>query len=260
MKTFKQTIFLALMIPAFHALAALPPVIDLKIEGDRTIGNDYIKTVSANESISYRFNDGRSHYVEQLFITAEGAQRNYSFAKVYADGVEIATLGIPGRDPDYPVVIRGEVSEITLKVQDKSRVRLLGFKIYTERKNYSSYHNLPRTERKSFNAEMWGQKVLDLIHEFQGLSGNTAMGYNAFTKYLKNLKMAAIQVQASDNVHDARSLSTKKKAEMLVDAIDAAMPLFESDVMVVDQRYDRLALDLQTIKQDIIEKYDLNRE
>lgn len=260
MKSIKQLITFALLILAINAFAALPPVIDLKVEGDRFIGNDYIKTVDANESISYRFNDGKSHYVEQLFITAEGAQRNYSFAKVYADGVEVATLGVPGRDPDYPVVIRGEVAEIVLKVQDKSKVRLLRFKIYTERKNYSSYQNVPRSERRSFNTEVWGQKVLDLISEFQGLSRNTTFGYEAFSKYLKDLKVAAIKVQASDNAHDARSLSTKKKAVLLVDAIDATMPLFESDLMLVDTRYDRLGLDLQTIKQDIIEKYDLNRE
>jgi hypothetical protein len=193
-------------------------------------------------------------------ISAEGAQRDYSFAKVYADGDEVATLGVPGRDPDYPIVIRGDVSEIVLKVQDRSRVKILDFKIYTVRKNYSSYTTLERSIRRGYNVDKWGESMLDLVAEFQALSQGMNFGEDVFKKYLKPLKSAALKVQASDDARDARSLSTKKKAEALVDAIDAASPLFESDMMLMDSKFDRLGLDLQTIKQDIIEKYDLSRE
>ncbi len=250
----------ALLTLSFNTLAGLPPVIDLKVEGKKFLGNEYIKTLDANEHITFRFNDGRSHYVEQLLISAEGAQRNYSFAKVYADGEEVATLGVPGRDPDYPVVIRGNVSEIILKVQDRSRVKILDFKIYTVRKNYSSYTGLERSVRRGYNVDKWGESILDLVAEFQVLSQGMYFGEDVFGKYLKNLKKAAFKVQASDDARDARSLVTKNKAIELVNAIDAASPLFESDIMLMDSRFDRLGLDLQTIKQDILEKYDLNRE
>lgn len=260
MKRFKVLLSASLIALAANALASLPPVIDLKVEGRRLIGNEYIKTLDANEDIVFRFKDGRSHYVEQLMISAEGAQRNYSFAKVYADGDEVATLGVPGRDPDYPIVIRGNVSEISLKVQENSRVKILGFKIYTARKNYSSYVGMSRAVRRGYSVDKWGLSILDLVAEFQDLSRDMNLGNNVFENYLKPLKKAAIKVQASDDARDTRSLSTKEKALVLVDAIDNAIPLFESDLMLMDSRFDRLGLDLQTIKQDIIEKYDLNRE
>lgn len=257
---FKALVTLSVLTFAVNVFAGLPPVIDLKVEGKKFLGNEYIKTLDSNENITFRFNDGRSHYVEQLMISAEGAQRDYSFAKVYADGDEVATLGVPGRDPDYPIVIRGDVSEIVLKVQDRSRVKILDFKIYTVRKNYSSYTTLERSIRRGYNVDKWGESMLDLVAEFQALSQGMNFGDDVFRKYLKPLKQAALKVQASDDARDARSLSTKKKAEALVDAIDAASPLFESDIMLMDSKFDRLGLDLQTIKQDIIEKYDLNRE
>lgn len=256
----KNLVLFSLITFTMNALAGLPPVIDLKTEGRKFLGNEYIKTLDSNESITFRFNDGRSHYVEQLMISAEGAQRDYSFAKVYADGDEVATLGVPGRDPDYPIVIRGNVSELVLKVQDRSRVKILDFKIYTVRKNYSSYTGLERSIRRGYNVDKWGESILDLVSEFQMLSQGLNFGEDVFSKYLKNLKKAAFKIQASDDARDARSLVTKKKAEELIDAIDAASPLFESDMMLMDSRFDRLGLDLQTIKQDIIEKYDLNRE
>jgi hypothetical protein len=256
---FKSLLAVSIFTLAFNALAGLPPVIDLKVEGQRFLGNEYIKTLDANQSITFRFNDGRPHYVEQIMISAEGAQREYSFAKVYADGDEVATLGVPGRDPDYPIVIRGDVSEIVLKVQDRSRVKLLDFKIYTVKKNYSSYVGLERSVRRGYNVDKWGESILDLVSEFQFLSRGMNFG-DSFARYLIPLKKAAFKVQASDDARDARSLSTKKKAVALIDAIEAASPLFESDMMLMDARFDRLGLDIQTIKQDIIEKYDLNRE
>ncbi|MFP5385450.1 MAG: hypothetical protein ACLGHN_05185 [Bacteriovoracia bacterium] len=256
----KTALIVTLLTMAFNALASLPAVIDLKVEGKRFIGNEYIKTLDSNEHITFKFNDGRSHYVEQLMISAEGAQRNYSFAKVYADGDEVATLGVPGRDPDYPIVIRGNVSEIVLKVQDRSRIKILDFKIYTVRKNYSSYSHIERSVRRGYNTDQWGASILDIVAEFQVLSRDMDLGSDIFSRYLRPLKVAAFKVQASDDARDARSLSTKKKAEALIDAIDSAAPLFESDMMLMDSRFDRLGLDLQIIKQDMIEKYDLNRE
>ncbi len=259
MKNFKAFLALSVLTITMNAFA-IPSVIDLKAEGRQFLGNEYIRTLNSNQQITFKFADGRSHYVEQIMISAEGAQSQYSFAKVYADGDEIATLGVPGRDPDYPIVVRGEVSELVLKVQDNSRVKILGFKIYTDRKVYSSYLGLNREVRKGYNLDKWGESILDLIAEYQFQTQGMGMPSDSFERYLKPLKRVAIRLQASDNARDARSLSTKKKAVELLDAIDDATPLFESDLMLMDQRFDRLGLDLQTIKQDIIEKYDLERE
>jgi hypothetical protein len=235
-------------------------IIDLKKEGKEFFGlsNKYLKSISSGEGISFSFQDNRSHYVERILISAIGEQSQFSFVKVYADGEEVATLGVPGRDPDYPIVIRGQVSNITLKAQDNSRVKILDFKLFTERKDYSSYQSIPRKERSRFSLDQWGGKILDLALEVEFLRRvDNKISADDVMKYVLPMKKMAFKIQASDNVRDSRSLNTKDKAKELVKSIDHALELFESDSFLLDQRYDMLILDLETIKQDIGEKYDI---
>jgi hypothetical protein len=236
----------------------LPPVIDLKVEGDKWIGNEYIKTLNANEEITFTFEDGRKHYVEQLFITAEGAQSRFSFAKVYADGDEIATLGVPGYDPDYPVVVRGEVSEIKLKVQDRSRIKIRGFKIYTEEVAYESYTQTKRHLRSSYALKDWGYAVAVAVEEIMKLNFGKPEQFSVFSTYLKPLKIAALHVQASDNARDVKSIHTKKLVkDVLLPALNNIVPYLESDKVLIDEKYYFVSLDLLTIRADIKERYDL---
>jgi hypothetical protein len=261
MKNFKAFLLLTSMVLAVPAFAdEFGGVIDLKQEGKEFLGlsNKYIKSISSGEGISFSFQDNRSHYVERVLISAIGLQSQFSFVKVYADGEEVATLGVPGRDPDYPIVIRGQVSNITLKAQDNSKVKILDFKLFTERKDYSSYQSIPKTSRSRFSIEQWGGKVLDLTLEVEYLRKiDNKLSIDDVQKYVLPLKKIAFKLQASDNARDVRSLNTKEKARELVKEIDHALELFESDSFLLDQRYDMLILDLETIKQDIADKYDI---
>lgn len=248
-----------LTLGTVSAFGQVGTVIDLSQGFNGQAKSSYIKKIKEGQRIVVSMPNGRPQYVERIHISAEGAQRAYSFAKVYADGEEIATLGVPGKDPDYPIIVRGEVSEITVVAQANSKVRVLDFRLYTERKNYSSYASTPMNLRRNFTLEDWGGKVLDLTYEFMQLSRvDSKVGVSVFSDYIKPMKMAAIKVQASDNARDARSLTTKEKAKALVEAIENASPYFNSDEIMMNFAYDRLVLDLETIKEDILEKYDLN--
>lgn len=261
MKKMPALLFLSALM--FHAPAfsqEFGGVIDLKAEGKQFLGlsNKYLKSITAGESISFTFQDNRPHYVERLLISAIGQQSEFSFVKVYADGEEVATLGVPGRDPDYPIVIRGQVTNITLKAQDNSRVKILDFKLFTERKEYSSYNSIPRTQRSQFSIDQWGGKVLDLALEMEYLRrADTKLTLEDVKEYVLPLKKTAFKLQASDNARDTRSLNTKDKAKELVKAIDKSLELFEQDRFLLDSRYDMIILDLNTIKQDIGDKYDI---
>lgn len=261
MKNFKTLLVLStlvLSIPTFGNEAN--GIIDLKQEGKELFGltNKYLKSISSGEGISYSFQDNHSHYVERLLISAIGQQSQYSFVKVYANGEEVATLGVPGRDPDYPIIIRGQVSNITLKAQDNSKVKILDFKIFTERKEYSSYQNIPRVQRTRFSIDNWGGKVLDIALELENLRRiDSKISINDVKSYILPMKKISFKLQASDNARDVRSLNTKDKARELVSSIDTALVLLESDSFLLDQRYDMLILDLETIKQDIGDKYDI---
>ena len=235
-------------------------IIDLKEEGKEFLGlsNKYLKSISSGETISFSFRDNRPQYVERLLISALGKQPEFSFVKVYADGEEIATLGVPGRDPDYPIVVRGMVTNISLKAEDNSHVKILDFKLFTERKEYSSYQGISSKERSHFSIDQWGGKVLDIALEIEHLRRvDYKITQENVINYVLPMKKVAFKLQASDNVRDTRSLTTKDKARELVKSIDHALELFESDSFLLDQRYDMLILDLETIKADIADKYDL---
>jgi hypothetical protein len=261
MKKFNALLVLSTLVFAIPTFAdESGGMIDLKQEGKEFFGlaNKYLKSISSGEGISFSFQDNRPHYVERLLISAIGQQSQFSFVKVYADGEEVATLGVPGRDPDYPIVIRGQVSNITLKAQDNSKVKILDFKIFTDRKEYSSYQGIPRTQRSKFSIENWGGKVLDIALEIENLRRiDTKISIDDVKAYVLPMKKVSFKLQASDNARDARSLHTKDKARELVGSIDRALELFESDSFLLDQRYDMLILDLETIKQDIGDKYDI---
>ncbi|MFA6235881.1 MAG: hypothetical protein WC635_01030 [Bacteriovorax sp.] len=234
-------------------------VIDLKEEGKQFLGlsNKYLKTISEGQGITYSFE--RPQYVERVLISAIGEQRDFSFVKVYADGDEVGTLGVPGKDPDYPIIIRGNVSSLTLKAQNNSRVKILDFKIFTERKEYSSYNSVPRTQRAKYSMSDWGGKILDIALEIEYLRRvDSKISMEDVKKHVLPAKKVAFKLQAADNVRDARSLNTKEKALELVGAINSALDLFQLDAFLLDSRYDMIILDLNTIKQDIGEKYDIN--
>lgn len=239
--------------------AQVNSVIDLANGFNGQSKSSYIKKIKEGQRITVTMPGNRPQYVERIHISAEGAQRAYSFAKVYADGEEIATLGVPGKDPDYPIIVRGDVSQILVVAQANSKVRILDFKLYTARKNYTSYVSTPMNLRRNFSLEDWGGKVLDLTYEFMQLSrSDSTVGISVFSQYIKPMKKAAIIVQASDNARDDRSLTTKDKAKVLVEAINNAAVYFNTDEIMMNFAYDRLILDLETIKEDILEKYDLN--
>lgn len=259
MKKVNAFLVLAMLVSAQPAFSQATGVIDLKEEGKQFLGlsNKYTKTISEGQEVKYSFE--RPQYVERVLISAIGEQREFSFVKVYADGDEVGTLGVPGRDPDYPIVIRGNVSNLTLRAQNNSKVKILDFKIFTERKEYSNYNSIPRTQRSKYSMSDWGGKVLDIALEIEYLRKiDNKISLDDVRNYVLPAKKIAFKLQAADNVRDARSLNTKEKALELVRAIDSALSLFELDAFLLDARYDMLILDLNTIKQDIGEKYDIN--
>ncbi len=258
MKLQKVLSLTAAMLISASALATMPPVISLKKEGDQLFGHKYLRTIKTGQSITFTFEDGRSHYVESILLSAIGKQSRYSFARVYADGREVALLGVPGRDPDYPVVIREKISKIEIVAQDSSKIKFTRFDIFTKKKVYSSYQGIPSRERARYSIEDWGGKILELVEELQGLQGyNDYFITKTFPLYVKPLKLAALMTQASDNARDARSLKTKDKAKLLVEKISNLMPSLSTDEIMLDSRYNSLILDLMTIAEDVQEKYDI---
>lgn len=233
--------------------------IDLKNGFGGQSKSNFIRTIKSGDRIELDF--GTQKYVEEIMIFAEGKQRQFSFADVYADGEIISTLGVPGFDPDYPVVVRGKVKKIEVVARANSKVAILDFQVFTTRKNYNSYSQISIADRANFSIDDWGKHVLDNVHELYFMMRDQGLITNEdFITYIQPIRRAAIETQASDDARDADSFKTYKKAKVLAKAIVAAGPIFDKTLMVMDQRLDMLSIDLKTIKEDISEKYDVNVE
>jgi hypothetical protein len=233
--------------------------IDLKHGFGGKPAKAYLRTLKSGQRVE--INLGRTQYVEELMIFAEGKQSRFSFGKVYADGQEIATLGVPGFDPDYPVVVRGNVKNIEVVASANSKFKILDFKVYTTRKNYNSYQRVPMSQRANFSIDNWGKHSLDAVYELYYLMRDQGLiSHDDFINYIQPIKRAAVRTQASDNARSADSLKTYKKAKALADALIDAQPIFDKVMSTLDRNLDSLAIDLMTIKEDISEKYDIDLE
>lgn len=229
-------------------------VIDLR-EGFNGKGSRYyLQTLSSGERVTV--NLGRGTYVETVKIAAIGKQRRYSFGKVYADGEEIATLGVPGRDPEYPIVVRDRVSVLEVVATDGSRFKIDDFKIFTGQKQYTSYLNRRPHALSNYGLDGWGVEVLDIVSELNHLYGvNRGPAKDIFL----NLKRAAMRTQASDIIRNPKSLKTFRYARVLLERIiDAEDYLLTGDFFLLDSTADMIITDLMTVKEDISEQYDLD--
>lgn len=216
----------------------------------------FIKTIKNGQSIRFEFSGGRKQYVESILIAAIGKQRAYSFGKVFADGVEVATLGVPGRDPLYPIVIRERVSTIEVFATEGSKFKVTDFQIFTAKKVYESYSKRRVYGYDHYSIEDWGSEVVEIFHQLDeifALRSAPEVG-----TYLE-MKKTAMKVSASERVRDSRSLKTYKKVMAMLDVLEAVEELLlGNENMVLDHNGSLLIRDLLTIKEDILERYDLD--
>lgn len=221
--------------------------------------SSYLRTLKSGERIEIDL--GRKQYIENIIIFAEGKQSRFSFGKVYADGEEVATLGIPGFDPDYPIVIRGRAKLIEVVASANSKFEILDFKIHTDRKNYASYLTTPLPILRTYSLDNWGKHTLDAVYElFYMMNSEGLISKEDFVRYIVPIRRAAVLTQASDNARSADSIRTYRKAKKLAKALRDAKPLFDKTYMIMDESLDNIVIDLLTIKEDISEKYDVNVE
>ncbi len=230
--------------------------IDLKNGFNGKSSREYLRTLKSGQRIELDL--GRSQYVEELMIFAEGKQSRFSFGKVFVDGQEIANLGIPGFDPDYPVVVRGNARRIEIVASANSKFKILDFKVFTTRKNYNSYQRVPMSQRANFSLDDWGKHTLDAVYELYFLMRDQGLiTHEEFLTYIQPIRRAAVNTQASDNARSSDSIKTYKKARVLAETLKDAQPVFNKIFSTMDINLDSLAIDLMTIKEDISEKYDV---
>lgn len=194
--------------------------------------------------------DGK--YVERIFIAAEGI-RNDGFIHVYADGVKVQRIGVPGYDPDYTFRIRRHVQELRLTFEGTCS-RVLDFKVFTPvteetGKRYSKTKALDTS---------WGDEVLKLVDDVDNSTVNDNLGVDQlYTRVLKPLKKIAMYTRASEHERHARSLvKTQRALEMAKIIRDNRTYLFEK---LDRSENEYLVADLLVILEDILEHTDVKQ-
>lgn len=245
-----------LILASFLAMSSMAGLIDLKDGFNGQSKRHFLKTIKNGDSV--RVNFARPQYIESILISATGKQRAYSFGKVFADGEEIATLGVPGRDPIYPIIVRGRVSQITVFATEGSKFKIDNFKIYTANSSYSSYSSRPYSQRSEYGISEWGEEVLAIMFELDRLFD---LSVSREKEQFSNLKKTAMRLAASEKVREVRSFKTYKKAKQLATIIqELDQLLLDRDIFIFNFHADRLLIDLLTIKEDIVEEYDFEME
>jgi hypothetical protein len=184
-------------------------------------------------------------YIERVLVSAEGIRRD-GFIKVYADGNMIFNIGVPGYDPDYSFRVRRTVQELTFKFEQTCS-RILDLKVFTKPEHA---HHFRRYQSITMDSLTWGDEVLEMHHEFGYFEHPQDM--RVFLRTLKKLGLAH-SVQA--RVRDVRSLEATLYALKLAKLVRDNKRLLERYLLF--KQYEWFLLDLLTMKEDILEAYDV---
>lgn len=200
---------------------------------------------SAGQTLNHTFN--RPVYVERLVISAVGSSR-FTMAQVYADGDLVSNMGIPGNDPDYPVVIRKKVSSLMVKFQGS--VNILDFKIYADENGRDRDADESVEVLGSDSVAQLAGKASEVVEFLQ-----TRLSTTDFNTYLKPIRKSALLLEAAATGRNSTSEFTRQKAVQLITAIKRAECLI--DRLMDSNYYTRSALSLMTIKEALERKYDI---
>lgn len=162
---------------------------------------------STGSTLMHRFD--KPTYVERMLISAEG-YRNFAKAYVYADGDMISLLGVPGRDPEYPVVVRKTVSSIVIKFEGD--VRILDFRLYVGSSVRDSYHRYEFGHMET-PADL-GKAVINVIADLQ----ETVSPAN-FNQFLLPLRKSALFLSAKGQGRPLLSDNTQQQARLMIQQI-----------------------------------------
>ena len=198
----------------------------------------------AGQTLNFTFNGPT--YVERLLISASGYY-SFTMAQVYADGDFVANLGVPGRDPVYPVIIRKKVTNIAVTFQGS--VNISDFKVFANETHNSWEQSDISVQSSDSVAELAG-KASQVVEFLQA-----RLSMKDFDTYLKPIRKSALLLEASASGRNSTSEFTKQKAVQLITAIKNAEKML--DRMMDSSYYSQSALSLLTVKEALERKYDI---
>lgn len=178
--------------------------------------NQYTGWYYSGSTLSHNF--GTRTYIERILISAEGSQ-SFAKASVYADGELISVMGVPGRDPEYPMLVRKAISSLVIKFEGSVRIKDLrvfgsGFESrFGEGSQFSRSQFLGDVETPAGVANL----VLSTVAALQETASDAD-----FRLYLLPLRKSALRLAAKGGGRPFLSSNTQAQAKDLIAKISAS--------------------------------------
>lgn len=207
-----------------------------------SVGHHQLGWYSEGQTLQYSF--PQPTYVENMIVSAIGNNR-YAEAQVFADGEYIALLGVPGRDPNYPVIVRKKVSSI--RISFLGSIKIQSLVMYTNLNGSGRWQSSQPTYATNETAYL-ASRAQEVVSSLQD---NILDG--AFRDKLIPIRKAAIKLFATATAYQEYLPNTKPQIDALVAAIDNAQTLFD-EMMYSKGAYNEDVQELLVIKETLLYK------
>ncbi len=215
-----------------------------------TIANAATQSVSLNHLAGWysqgqrlNYNMSQPTFVEKLHIDAIGSS-SFQDAQVYADGEFVGNMGVPGRDPYYPIVIRKKVQNISIVFNGSIQIQNISIDC-----NQAPFQSGLRTNDESSPAGL-AESVLNVVAALQTTTTDAQ-----FKQYILPLRKAAIRLAASGGGRPLLSGKTQARAVTMITAINAAESFM--DELSNSQYYVDSVQTLMFVKERLQSMYEL---
>jgi len=216
-----------------------------------SISNAATRSVSLNHLTGWysqgqrlTHNFSQPTFVEKLHIDAIGS-RSFQDAQVYADGEFVGNMGVPGRDPYYPIIVRKKVQNIMIVFNGSIQIQSLSIDC-----NESPFQSGLRSSDDSTPAGL-AESVLNVVAALQ-----TVTTQSQFNSYLLPLRKAAIRMAASGGGRPLLSTRTQARAVVMINAINSVEGFL--DELTNNTYYVDSVQTLMFVKERLQSMYEIN--
>lgn len=213
---FKILTLSTLLFAGQGAFSDTPVQSEIRLDVDKTWQRE-------GDTTTHRFR--QPTYVERILVSAEG-YRGYTTIDVYADSDRVGVMGVPGRDPDFPIVIRKTVSTISFRFGGSAKINdaraWVDFGGDYQSPGFGlGYYNNQNPQSLRTNQDV-ARAVLSVVAQLQ-----INIMEDDFKTYLLPMRSAAIRLAASAGARPPLADKTQSRAYALKMAIDKAEPFLQ---------------------------------
>jgi hypothetical protein len=184
-------------------------------------------------------------YVEQIFVQAEGAGSRDAMFEVWANGKPKGTIYVPGRDPNYIVTIKENISELKFRHISGGNVNVLEVKYNGQRSSDSWGHRPQLGNNYSHQSALEvAESTMSLVKDLKPYATYKELGH-----YLLPIRKSAASLYSIAANRSPYSQKVRNALLQLLTQINAANAYIDANLET--EATFGLAVELLTSKEKI---------